>query len=106
MARKSPTKAQKIMRYNKDQAELIAIQALGWLSAQDDLMMTFLGATGSGLDDVRARAGDPEFLASVLDFILMDDDWVRGVCDAQNLPYDAMQSVRMALPGGALPSWT
>lgn len=94
------------MRYSKDQAELIAIQALGWLSAQDDLMMTFLGATGSGLDDVRKRAGDPEFLASVMDFILMDDDWVRGFCDAQTLSYDAVQHIRMALPGGSLPNWT
>jgi hypothetical protein len=94
------------MQFSKDQAELIAIQALGWLSAQDDLMMTFLGATGSGLDDVRERAGDPEFLASVMDFILMDDEWVRGFCDTQNLPYDAVQPVRMALPGGALPNWT
>lgn len=94
------------MQFTKDQAELIALQALGWLSAQDDLMMTFLGATGSGLDDVRERAGDPEFLASVMDFILMDDDWVRGFCDTQDLSYDTVQPVRMALPGGALPNWT
>jgi hypothetical protein len=94
------------MSYSTDQAEVIAIQALGWLSDQDDLLMTFLGATGSGLDDVRNRAGDPEFLASVMDFILMDDDWVKGFCDTQTLSYDAIQHVRMALPGGALPNWT
>ncbi|MBE9477007.1 MAG: DUF3572 domain-containing protein [Proteobacteria bacterium] len=94
------------MRYTKNQAEVVAIKALGWLSAQDDLMMTFLGATGSGLDDVRERAGDADFLASVMDFILMDDNWVRGFCDEQSLPYDAPQHLRMALPGGSLPNWT
>lgn len=94
------------MSYTSQQAEIIAIQVLGWLSAQDDLLMTFMGATGSGLDDVRTRAGDPEFLASVMDFILMDDDWVRGFCDQQSLSYDAIQHIRMALPGGALPNWT
>lgn len=94
------------MRYSTDQAEIIAIQALGWLSNQDDLMMTFLGATGSGLDDVRNRAADPEFLASVMDFILMDDTWITDFCDAQSMPYDAIQHIRMALPGGSLPNWT
>ncbi len=94
------------MTYTQDQAELVALQALGWLSAQDDLLMTFIGATGSDLDDVRKRASDPEFLASVMDFILMDDDWVRVFCDEQKLPYDAIQPIRMALPGGALPNWT
>lgn len=94
------------MSYSAQQAEVIAIQALGWLSEQDDLLMTFLGATGSGLDDVRDRAGDPEFLASVMDFILMNDDWIRGFCDERSLPYDAIQHIRMVLPGGALPNWT
>ena len=94
------------MTYTQDQAELVAIQALGWLSGQDDLLMTFIGATGSDLDDVRNRASYPEFLASVMDFILMNDDWVRGFCDEQKLPYDAIQPIRMALPGGALPNWT
>jgi len=106
MAQRSPQKAKTIMRYTKDQAELIAIQALGWLSAQDDLMMTFLGATGSGLDDVKERAGEAEFLASVMDFILMDDDWIKTFCDDYTLPYDAPQHIRMALPGGSLPNWT
>jgi len=94
------------MSYSKDQAELAAIQALGWLSDQDDLLMTFLGATGSNIDDLRSRAGDPEFLASVMDFILMDDEWVRGYCDAQHLSYEKVQYIRMALPGGDMPSWT
>lgn len=94
------------MSYTQDQAELVSLQALGWLSTQDDLLMTFIGATGSDLDDVRNRASDPEFLASVVDFILMNDDWVRGFCDEQNLAYDKLQHIRMALPGGSLPNWT
>lgn len=94
------------MSYSTSQAEVIAIQALGWLSDQDDLLMTFLGATGSGLDDVRERACDPEFLASVMDFLLMDDEWIKGFCDTQSLSYEAVQHIRMALPGGTLPNWT
>jgi uncharacterized protein DUF3572 len=94
------------MSYSAQQAEVIALQALGWLSGQDDLMMTFLGATGADLDDLRTRAADPDFLASVMDFILMDDDWVRGFCDENTIAYSDIQPIRMALPGGALPNWT
>ena len=94
------------MTFTNDQAELIAIHALGWLSSQDDLMMTFLGATGSDLDDLRIRASDAEFLASVIDFILMNDEWVTGFCDHEKLAYEKLQYVRMALPGGATANWT
>jgi hypothetical protein len=36
----------------------------------------FSAPPAPSLDDLRARAAEPEFLASVLDFILMDDAWV------------------------------
>jgi hypothetical protein len=43
---------------------------------------------GASLDDLRARAAEPEFLASVLDFILMDDAWVVDCADALDVPPD------------------
>jgi len=51
----------------QDSAETIALQALGWLAASDDLLPVFLGATGACEADLRARAAEPEFLGSVLD---------------------------------------
>jgi len=94
------------MAYTQASAELVAINALGWMAQQDDLLMAFLNQTGAGLDDVKARATDPEFLASVLDFLMMNDDWVTGFCDTQNLPYNDVYIIRQSLPGGALPNWT
>lgn len=87
-------------------AELIAIRGLAWLAGQEDLLNVFLGATGASLEDAQRRAGDPEFLGSVLDFILMDDDWVLGFAAENGLaPEDAMNA-RRYLPGGDVPSWT
>lgn len=91
---------------NKDAAEAVAIQALGWIAASDDLMGTFMGATGASIDDVRAGASEPAFLGSVLDFLLMDDEWVRGFCDATSLDYQRPMIARQHLPGGDLPHWT
>ncbi|MEM8591818.1 MAG: DUF3572 domain-containing protein [Pseudomonadota bacterium] len=90
----------------KERAETMALTALGWLAGHDDLMPVFLGSTGASLDDLRARASEPEFLGSVLDFILMDDAWVVELCDAQGWEYTDLAAARAALPGGEQVNWT
>jgi hypothetical protein len=87
-------------------AEIGAMRALGWLVGQDDLVEVFLGSSGASLDDLRARAAEPEFLASVLDFILMDDAWVLSCAEALEIRPEAVVQLRQALPGGGLPNWT
>ena len=67
------------MAVSRDMAETFALKALSWLAGQDDLLPVFMGASGVGQDDFRERAGDPEFLASVLDFLLMDDAWIVSI---------------------------
>lgn len=89
-----------------DRAETIALLALGWLAANDDLCPLFLGATGASGDDLRDRATDPAFLGSVLEFITMDDEWIIAFCDQAELGYDMPLRARYALPGAAEMHWT
>ncbi|GFE65421.1 DUF3572 domain-containing protein [Litoreibacter roseus] len=91
---------------NKDQAEAIAISALGWIAASDEMTGIFLGATGASLGDIRAQIKDPAFQGSVLDFLMMDDAWVREFCDSSGFDYMDPQRARQMLPGGDLPNWT
>lgn len=90
----------------QESAEVLALQALAWLAGQEDLLPVFLNATGAGLDDLRARAGEAEFQGAVLDFVMQDDAWVVGFCDAHGLSYTAPQAARAALPGGQVAHWT
>ena len=90
----------------QDRAEMIALQALGWLAAHDDLLPVFLGATGASVDDIGAQAGDPAFLGSVLDFLIMDDAWIMAFCDTVGLGYQDPMRARQSLPGGAQVHWT
>ncbi|MEX5727146.1 hypothetical protein Ga0609869_000499 [Rhodovulum iodosum] len=90
----------------QDEAETIALRALGWLAGNEELLPVFLGATGAGAEDLRARAAEPAFLASVLDFILMDDAWVIAFADGEGLSGAAAMQARAALPGGAVMHWT
>lgn len=89
-----------------EQAEIIAIQSLGWISAQDDLLSSFLAATGAGVDELKKRATDPVFLASVLEFLTSDDAWVRSFCDSIGLAYDAPLRAKYSLPGAEMVHWT
>jgi hypothetical protein len=87
-------------------AETVALQALAWLVGNDDLLPVFLGASGAGLAELAAGAGQPELQAAVLDFLLMDDAWVTAFCDAAGLRYEDPLQARMALPGGQVDHWT
>ncbi|MBT8426222.1 MAG: DUF3572 domain-containing protein [Silicimonas sp.] len=94
------------MPLSKDSAELLAIEALSWLVGNDELLPVFLGATGASQDDLRVCAKDPEFLASVMDFLLMDDAWIAEFCQSADYKMDFPMRARAALPGGAEVNWT
>ena len=94
------------MSMRRETAETLALQALGWIAAEEDLMPVFLGASGIGLDDLRARAGEPEVLAAVLDFLLMDDAWVTSCAATLGTRPEQLWQARQALPGGGEVHWT
>jgi hypothetical protein len=90
----------------RESAENLALEALGWLVGNDDLLPVFLGSTGLGETDLRTRADDPDLLAAVLDFLMMDDTWLVAFCDACGVPYHRPIEARRALPGGDQVHWT
>lgn len=87
-------------------AEVLALQALAWIAADEDRLSRFLALSGATPDEVRAQAQDPAFLAGLLDHLLSEDALVIGFCDAAGLPYQAPAQARMQLAGGDLPHWT
>ncbi|MCV6584362.1 MAG: DUF3572 domain-containing protein [Marinibacterium sp.] len=89
-----------------DRAETLALQVLAWVLGNDDLLPVFMGSTGAHEGDLRARAGDPVFLAAVLDFLLMDDAWVMGFCQSVGAEFDLPMRARAGLPGGDVIHWT
>jgi hypothetical protein len=88
-----------------DAAETLALEALAWIAADEELLPRFAAATGAGLADMKARAQDTEFLTGVLEFLVMEDRWIAAFCDAKGLPYDRPMRALMALPGGRRDEW-
>lgn len=91
---------------NRDSAELIAIQALGFLASDADLLGAFLDLSGLAGDELRKRATETAFLVSVLDFILMEDERVLRFCESSNIAPEMPAQARRSLPGGEMVEWT
>lgn len=83
----------------QDQAETLALQALGYLAADEDRLCRFLAATGLTPQELRQRAGDPVFLAGVLDHLLTDDALIVAFAESAALPPEAVMAARRRLPG-------
>ena len=91
---------------SRDSAELLAIEALTWLVGNEELLPIFLGSSGASEADLRTGAKDPDFLASVLDFLMMDDTWITEFCQTAEYAPDFPMRARASLPGGAQVNWT
>lgn len=94
------------MALSQDAVEQVALKAIVWLAGNDALLPVFMGSTGADEAAFREGVSSPEFQASVLDFLLMDDAWVIAFCDSEGLPYDRLMGARAALPGGEQVHWT
>ena len=64
-------------------AETIAIQALGFLSSDSELLGRFLALSGLDPSAIRDVASEPSFLAAVLDFLLSDDSLISDLFQQQ-----------------------
>ena len=84
---------------SREQAEIIALQALAWLVADEDLAGRFLNLTGCDGETLRQRADRPEVLGSVLDFLLEDEKTLLDFTQAAAIPPDAIGLARRHLPG-------
>ncbi len=91
---------------NGDAAERLAIDALAWLAEDEEILLAFLGQAGAGIDDLRARAREPEFLGFVLDHLLAHESLLMSFCEARGLAPETPMRARAALPGGDIPNWT
>jgi len=87
-------------------AAVIALDVLGWMAADPEMIGRFMGETGLDIADLRRAAKAPELQVAVLDFLLGDDRRVLACAEALSLPPEAFQQALAALPGGQSPHWT
>ncbi len=82
---------------NKEDASIIAIQALGWVLADDARASRLLGLTGLDPDDMRARVTDPSLLDAVIGFLEAHEPDLIACADALGIKPEALVAIRRAM---------
>ena len=86
----------------REVAEIVAVQALSFIAGDPARLGAFLAESGIGPETLRAAATDPQFLGSVLDFVMRDDATVQAFATASELHPTNIAAARQAL---ADPDW-
>ena len=82
-----------------EDAETLALRALGFLAAEPERLEPFLATTGLGPATLRAAASDPGFLAAVLDHIGGSDSLLLEFAANLGVAPEAVAQARERLSG-------
>lgn len=81
-------------------AEAIAIEALGFVANDPALLPRFLSMSGIEASSIRLAAREPGFLAGVLDFVLAHEPTLMQFSQSAGIAPQAIAAARRALPNG------
>jgi hypothetical protein len=84
---------------DSEMAQTIALKALGYLAADEDLLEPFLNSTGLVAGDLRVGATDSAFLAGVLDYVLQNEALLLAFAASEELAPETIVQARQRLPG-------
>ncbi|EAV43785.1 hypothetical protein SIAM614_11693 [Stappia aggregata IAM 12614] len=83
-----------------EEAQGIATEALLQLSRDPEQIGRFLAFSGIGPEMIREAAGEPGFLAGVLEFYMMDEALLLAFCENAGIRPTMMAAARYAIAGG------
>ena len=80
-------------------AEMLAIQALGFIAEDPQRLAGFFASTGIPAEQIRATAGEPGFLAGVLEHMLGDESLLIAFAASAGIDPAEIARARGALVG-------
>lgn len=84
-------------REPQNDAQLVALQLLGWVLQDGDRAARMLALTGLTPDSLRAGAGDPAVLAGVIRFVENHEPDLVAAADALAIPPASIVAARKSL---------
>ncbi|MFN3670320.1 MAG: DUF3572 domain-containing protein [Bosea sp. (in: a-proteobacteria)] len=82
-----------------EEAEALALRALGFLASDPSRLEGFLAETGLGPANLRAAAQEPGFLASVLEHVAGSDSLLLELAGNLSLNPERIAAARLLLSG-------
>jgi len=83
----------------REAAETLAVQALGFIAEDPHSLRRFLDTTGIAVEQVRAAARQPGFLAGVLEHMLSDENLLLAFARAAGIDPAEVARAASALGG-------
>jgi hypothetical protein len=82
-----------------ERAEILALEALGWLAASPDNLQRFLNQSGIDVAELREAAGTPGTALAIVEFLMTDEPLLVRFCEALEIDPRRIQAARYALGG-------
>ena len=82
-----------------ENAEILALQGLGWLAGEPEELQKFLNLSGVDGAALREAAGTPEMGVAILDYLLGHEDLLLRFCDSADIPPKDLHLARHVLGG-------
>jgi hypothetical protein len=82
---------------NRESSAELALNALGWILADDKRAERLLALTGLAPADLRARLGDPGLLAAILRFLEAHEPDLLACAEALGVKAEALVEARRKL---------
>ena len=83
----------------RETAEMLAVQALGFIAEDPQSLSRFLDTSGISADRIRTAATEPRFLAGVLEYMLADENLLRAFADRAGIDPAEVARASTALGG-------
>ncbi|MCB1473982.1 MAG: DUF3572 domain-containing protein [Rhodobiaceae bacterium] len=88
-------------RLGPEDAQALAIDALGFIAADAELLERFLSTCGIGPQTLRAAAGEPGFLGAVTGYLMANESVLLAFTANAGLPADAVGRAHALLTSDA-----
>ena len=88
---------QKQAPFARQTAEMLAVQALGFIAEDETRLGGFIASTGIAVQSIRDAAREPNFLGGVLEHILADENLLIAFADSAGINPAEVARARQAL---------
>jgi len=88
-------------RIDREAAESLAVDVLGFLAGDTDRLERFLALTGLSPSDLRSAAGRPGFHAGLLDHLMGDEALLIAFADERGIAPGDVASAHAVLAAGS-----